>query len=140
MNKKPNFLRRTWSRYAKLGKGVKKNQKWRRPSGRDNKMREKRRGYPAVIEVGYKNDRAIRGMLNEKNPVTVMNINDLEKIGKNDIAVIGNIGKKKKLEIAKVAKEKKIEIYNMNAGKFLRQNKKPEKKKTDSKENKEEKK
>jgi len=135
-NKKPNFLRRTWNRYSKLGKGRKNKQKWRRPAGRDNKMREKRRGYPAVIEVGYKNDKVIRGMLNEKNPITVMNVKDLEKIGKNDIAVIGKIGMKKKLEIAKTAKEKKIEIFNMNSEKFMKQNKKPEKKKSESKETK----
>lgn len=131
--KKPNFLRRTWSRYAKLGKGVKKNQKWRNPKGRDNKMREKRRGYPAVISVGYKNDKVLRGTLKEKNPVVVMNVKDLEVLGKNDIAVIGKVGKKKKMEIAKFAKEKKIEIYNMNAEKFLASNKKSEKKKKEEK-------
>jgi len=35
------FLRRTWSRYSKLGRKRKKKQKWRKPTGRDNKMREK---------------------------------------------------------------------------------------------------
>lgn len=129
------FLRRTWNRYAKLGKGVKKNQKWRRPAGRDNKMREKRRGYPAVIEVGYKKEKALRGTLDEKTPVIVMNITDLEKVRKNEIAVVGKVGMKKKMEIAKVAKEKKIEIYNMNVEKFLKLNpkKKTEKKVEDKK-------
>ena len=37
------FLRRTWSRYSKLGKRRKKKQVWRKPTGRDNKMREKRK-------------------------------------------------------------------------------------------------
>jgi len=49
------FLRRTWNRYTKLGRKRKKKQKWRRPTGRDNKMREKRRGYPKIVSVGYKN-------------------------------------------------------------------------------------
>lgn len=127
------FLRRTSNRYSKLGLRRKNKQKWRRPSGRDNKMREKRRGYPAVVSVGYKKDKNLRGTLEEKKPIMIMNVKDLEKLRKNEIAVIRNIGKKKKMEIAKVAKEKKIEIYNMNAGKYLKLNKKPEKKKVEKK-------
>ncbi|MEN7982006.1 MAG: eL32 family ribosomal protein [Nanoarchaeota archaeon] len=119
------FLRRTWNRYSKLGKGRKKKQKWRNPTGRDNKMREMRRGYPSVISVGYKKDKKLRGTLDEKKPVIVLNISDLEKLGKNEIAIIGRVGKKKKIEILKIAKEKKIEIYNFNIKKFLKENKKP---------------
>jgi ribosomal protein L32E len=40
---KRKFLRRIWSRYSKLGKKRKKKQVWRKPRGRDNKMREKRK-------------------------------------------------------------------------------------------------
>ncbi len=43
--KKKKFLRRNWNKYKRIGKGNKKKQKWRKPRGRDNKMREKRRGY-----------------------------------------------------------------------------------------------
>lgn len=116
------FLRRGWDRFSKLGKGRKKKQKWRNPNGRDNKMREKRRGYPKVISVGYKKDKDLRGTLDEKKPIIVLNIFDLEKLGKNEIAIIGKVGKKKKMEIAKFAKEKKIKIYNMNTEKFLESN------------------
>ncbi len=133
------FLRRTWNRYSKLGKGRKKKQKWRNPTGRDNKMREMRRGYPAVISVGYKKDKNLRGLLDEKNPVIVNNIADLEKLEKNEIAIIGKVGNKKRLEILKIAKEKKIEIYNFNVEKFLKMNKKEksEKKKEESNDKKE---
>lgn len=141
--KKPKFLRRTSNRYAKLGKGVKKNQKWRKPTGRDNKMREKRKGYPSVVQVGYKTDKIFRGSLNKKQPIMIMNVKDLNKIKESGIAIVGSVGKKKKLEIAKKAKEMKIEIYNMNAEKFLKLNEKKKKvkektdsKKTDKKENK----
>ena len=71
------FLRRVGSRFSKLGKGRKKKQKWRRPTGRDNKMREKRRGYPAVVKIGYKQDVKLRGVIDKKNPVMIMNVNDL---------------------------------------------------------------
>ncbi len=132
--KKPKFLRRKSFAYSKLGKGRKKKQVWRRPSGRDNKMREKRKGYPVVVSVGYKSDKISRGTLREKQPTIVMNIKDLDKIKESGIAIIGKIGKKKKLEIAKAAKEKKIEIYNMNAKKYLKKNTpKPKDKKTENK-------
>lgn len=134
------FLRRGWNRFSKLGKGRKKKQVWRNPNGRDNKMREKRRGYPAVISVGYKKDKTLRGKLDEKYPVIVLNIFDLEKLGKNEIAIIGKVGMKRKLELANFAKEKKIEIHNMNAEKFLKLNgkKKKDAKKEDKKSEKKE--
>lgn len=128
------FLRRTWSRYSKLGKGRKKVRKWRRPAGRHNKMREKRRGYPAVISVGYKKEKKLRGTLDEKKPVMINNAKDLERLQKNEIAVIARVGKKKKMEIAKLAGEKKIEIYNMNTKKFLKMNEKKTKKENSKKE------
>jgi large subunit ribosomal protein L32e len=125
----PTFLRRTSNRYSKLGKGRKKKQIWRRPTGRDNKMREKRKGYPAVVSLGYRGEKSLRDNLKEKAPVKVFNVEDLKKVGKDQIAVISGVGKKKKLEIAMEAKEQKIEIYNMNAKNFLKDNKKKEKKK-----------
>jgi len=124
------FLRRTWSRYSKLGKGKKKKQIWRRPRGRDNKMREKRRGYPAVVSIGYKKDKKTRESIKGKQPVVVRNIQELKNIKKNQMPIIGNIGNKKKIELAKIAKEKKIQIHNLNIKKFLKQveKKKPEEK------------
>ncbi len=114
------FLRRSWDRYSKLGKGRKKKQKWKKPTGRDNKMREKKRGKPAVVSVGYKNDVSKSGKLKEKIKIMVRNIADLNKIGKENIAVIANIGKKKKIEIVKKAKEMKVEIYNLNIKTYLK--------------------
>ncbi len=126
------FLRRTSNRYSKLGKGRKKKQVWRKPTGRDNKMREKRKGYPAVVSVGYRTEKKSRGALKEKKPVIINNLKDLEKIKENEIAIIGKVGKKKKIEIAKKVKEMKIKIYNMNPAKFLKQIEKPKEKPTSS--------
>lgn len=122
------FLRRTHNRYSKLGKRRKKKQIWRRPTGRDNKMRERRRGYPARVSIGYKN-------VEKEKKVVISNIKELEKIDRKSIIVIGNVGKKKKIEIAKKAKEMKIEISNLNIKKFLEKNKtkKKETKKIDKK-------
>ena len=119
------FLRRTWSRYSKLGKRRKKKQVWRKPTGRDNKMREKRKGYPAVVSIGYRSNKKSRDKLMDKKPVKINNLKELEKIKENEIAIIGGVGKKKKIEIANKAKEMKIELYNMNPEKFLKLNTKP---------------
>ena len=124
------FLRRTWNRYSKLGKRRKKKQTWRRPTGRDNKMREKRKGYPAVVSVGYKVGKKSKGKIQGKNPILISNLRDLEKIGKGDVVIVGNIGKKKRIEIIKKIKERKLLIHNININSFLKEvqkKKKPEK-------------
>jgi large subunit ribosomal protein L32e len=124
------FLRRDANRFGKFGKGRGKKATWRKPKGRDNKMREKRKGYPVVVSIGYRKDKKIRGTINEKTPVEVMNINDLKKIGKENIGIIGNVGKKKKIEIVKKADEMKIELKNINIKAFLKKLNKEEKNET----------
>ena len=118
----PKFIRRIWKRYSKLGRGRKKKQIWRRPTGRDNKMREKLRGYPAVVSVGYRGEKNLRGLIEDKEPKLIMSVKDLEKIKENEIALVGKVGKKKKIEIANKAKELKIKLHNMNPEKFLKEN------------------
>lgn len=120
ITKKPKFLRRVWHRYSKLGKGRKKKQKWRRPTGRDNKMRESRKGKPATVSIGYKTS-------DRKEIFVVNNLMDLEKVNKNQVIVIGKIGRKKKIEILKMAKQKNIELWKTNPDKYLKKNEKIEK-------------
>lgn len=115
------FLRRNTTRHLKLGKKRRKKQVWRKPTGRDNKMRERRRGYAPSVSIGYKKSKE-----DYKKIVSIKNIKDFEKIKKNDIIVVGKIGKKKKIEIAKKIKEMKIKVYNLNADKFLKKNIKKE--------------
>lgn len=118
---KKSFIRRDSARYLKLGKLRKKARKWRKPTGRDNKMRLKLSGYPKVVQLGYRTEKSGRDKINGKMPKVVNNINDLLKIEKNEIALIGKVGKKKKLEIAKKANEKKIEFANFNFKRFLKE-------------------
>src|SRR3972149_568353 len=114
------FLRRDTNKFSKLGRGRKKKQTWRNPTGRHNKMRNKMKGYPAVVSIGYKQNADARGKITGKTPKKVYNLNDLKTLGKNEIAVLGKLGRKKKLEIAKKAEEMKIKIHNLNAGKFIK--------------------
>ena len=122
------FLRRDWRRYSKLGKGRKKLQVWRKPKGRDNKMREKRIGYPVIVKIGYSTYKKQRGKIEGKNLIKIFNLEDLKKIKKNEMGIIGSVGKKKKIEIAKKAEEMKIELYNLNPKQFLKKTKKEIKK------------
>lgn len=118
------FIRSTWYKYSKLGRGRKKKQVWRSPKGRDNKMREKRKGKPQVVSIGFRQSENNREKMKGKNPVLINNLSDLLKMKKEDIGIVGSIGKKKKLEIAKKAKEKKYDLYNMNPEKYIKNNSK----------------
>ncbi|MEK6925682.1 MAG: eL32 family ribosomal protein [Nanoarchaeota archaeon] len=113
------FLRRLAHRESKLGKNRKKKQIWRRATGRHNKMREKRRGYPQIVGVGHKKEKKIRNKIQGKRITKIENMGEMEKVNPGQIIIIGNVGRKKKVEIIKKAKEKKIEIYGINPDKFI---------------------
>ncbi len=117
------FLRRDCKRFSKFGKGKGKKASWRKPKGRDNKMREKRKGYSAIVSIGY-------GSKEKKQSIIIKNIKNLLVLTKGTSIIIGNIGQKKKIEIVKKAKELDLDLSNLNSNKFL---KKLEKKKTEEK-------
>lgn len=108
---KKKFLRRNWNKYKRLGLGRKKKQVWRRPRGKHSKMRKWRRGYPARVDAGYRSPREQRGKISGKIPVFIRNVQDLAKVGKDEIAIIEHIGKKKRNEILKKAGEMKIHVH-----------------------------
>ncbi len=68
-------------------------------------------------------------MINENKPVIVMNVKELGKIQKGEIAIIGKTGKKKKMEIIRKAKEKGIQIQNADVEKMLKKDEKEKMKK-----------
>jgi len=110
------FLRRNISLHLRIGKKRKNKQVWRRPKGRDNKMRESRKGRPPLVSIGYK------GKKEKRKKLMVYNLQDLEDAGKHDLVILGKVGKKKKIEILKKALEMKIGFQNINIGKFLKEN------------------
>lgn len=107
------FLRRMVHRHSKLGAGRKKKQVWRKPTGRHNKMRLQRKGVPANVKIGYKNDKP-------EKPIVVYTLNDLNKLNSPKEIIVGKVGLKKKLEIMKKAKEMKIKVTNLNEKKILK--------------------
>jgi len=117
------FLRRDCKRFSKFGNGKGKKASWRKPKGRDNKMREKKRGYPAIVSIGY-------GTKDRKKEIIIKNIKDLLNLEKGDSIIVGSVGKKNKIEIVKKAEEMKLNLINLNPKAFL---KKLEKKQTKEK-------
>ncbi|PIO07461.1 50S ribosomal protein L32e [Candidatus Pacearchaeota archaeon CG10_big_fil_rev_8_21_14_0_10_35_219] len=111
------FIRRDSGRFSKLGKKRKKLQKWRGAKGRDNKIREKRKGYPKAPVIGYKKSSKNQGKIKGLIPVHVSNVKDLEKVGKKNIIIVGKIGARKKMELLKKIDERKLEMYNVSGGK-----------------------
>src|SRR3989344_3257219 len=95
------FLRRNTREYSRLGKGRSKLKKWRRPKGRDNKMRLKEKGKPRTVEIGYKQDSKTRGKIDGKIPQQVQNIEEM-----------------KKLEMMKIIQEKDLKVVNFSFGLF----------------------
>src|SRR5574339_1257318 len=89
-DKRPDFVRQESWRYKKLATN------WRKPKGKDNKMRKQVSGVPALVKVGYRGPKISRGL----HPSgyldkLVYNIHDLEKLNpKNDAARISRtVGK-----------------------------------------------
>jgi len=110
-SKKPEFLRHLWWKKPKF----KNDPKWRKPKGIDNKMRLKRKGYPPVVEVGYRGPRKVRGYHpSGKIPVVVRNATELEKLdpAKHIIYIASTVGLKKKLELIQTALAKGFEVAN----------------------------
>ena len=111
------FLRRDIGFHIRIGKKRRKKQVWRRPKGRDNKMRESRKVRPPLVSIGYKRKRE------KKSTIIVHNLQDIEKIHRgHDIIILGKVGRKKKTEVLKKASEMKIAFQNINTKKFLKEN------------------
>ena len=109
--KKPKFLRTDWHKKIKLGRGVKKNQKWHGAKGRQNKFRLCRKGRGQRPKVGWGAENGTKGFVCGVRAVRVENVKMLENL-KNVGIIIGRVGTKKRIEIIKKAREMKLKILN----------------------------
>ncbi len=108
MARKPRFQMQDAHKLKRL-----KN-RWRRPRGKDSKMRRQMIGYCASPAHGYSSPLAIRGKVDGLNPVIVANMAQLGKVDpKNQIAIISaKVGTRIRLSLLKVALEKNIRVHN----------------------------
>lgn len=111
---KRKFVRVDTHRYSRLGKGRKKLQKWRKPTGKHNKTRLNRFSYPVQPGIGFGTPRKNAGKISGLIPMIVNNLNDIEKAGKNNIIIVSRtLGARKKIELLKKASEMNLKIANV---------------------------
>jgi large subunit ribosomal protein L32e len=106
---RPKFIRQESWRYDRLA------QNWRRPKGKDNKMRKQKSGMPAIVKVGYRGPRAARGLHpSGYTDNLIYNAAELARLDpKKDAARIGHtVGKKKRIDIINKAIERGIKVLN----------------------------
>jgi large subunit ribosomal protein L32e len=109
--KRPDFIRQESWRYVRLAKWS-----WRKPKGIDNHQRKQKfRGRPGLVKVGYGGPKASRGL--HPSGFTdnlIHNVTDLQKLNpKTDgVRIAHGVGTKKRVEIVAAATQKKFKIFN----------------------------
>jgi large subunit ribosomal protein L32e len=107
--KRPKFRKYESWRYKRL-----KNY-WRKPTGIDNKMRQKRKGWPKSVKIGYRSPKKIRNLHPSRlNEIMIFNVGDLTIIDpESQIARIGgSVGGRKRALIIKEASNRGIRVLN----------------------------
>ncbi len=107
--KRPRFIRQESWRYDKLAEN------WRKPKGKDNKMRKQTSGMPALVKIGYRGPKAARGLHPSGYTDNVIyNVNELAGLDpKKDAARLAHtVGRRKRLEIIAKATERGIKVLN----------------------------
>jgi large subunit ribosomal protein L32e len=112
-DRRPRFVRQENWRYDRLAEN------WRKPKGKDNKMRKQVSGVPPLVKIGYRGPKEARGLHpSGYTDNLVFNVNDVVKLdAKKDAARLAHtVGIRKRKEI--IAKADSIGIKILNAGKL----------------------
>ena len=107
--RRPDFIRQESWRYVRLAAN------WRKPKGIDNHQRKQKKGWPALVRIGYGGPKIARGLHpSGYTDNLVYNVKDLEKLDpKTDGVRFGHgVGKKKRFEIISKAKEMNFKVFN----------------------------
>ena len=110
---RPKFVRQESWRYDRLAEN------WRKPKGKDNKMRKQFSGVPPIVKIGYRGPKAARG-LHPSGYIDrlVFNVNDLTRLDatKDAARLAHTVGTRKRKEI--LAKATTLGIKVLNPGKL----------------------
>jgi large subunit ribosomal protein L32e len=107
--RRPKFVRQESWRYDRLAES------WRRPKGKDNKMRRQLSGAPRLVKIGYRGPKKARGLHpSGYTDNLVFNVKDLGRLDPAaDAARIGHaVGQRKRLLILAEAHNKGIKVLN----------------------------
>lgn len=107
--RRPKFVRQESWRYDRLAES------WRRPKGKDNKMRRQLSGVPRLVKIGYRGPKKARGLHpSGYTDNLVFNVKDLGRLDPaSDAARIGHaVGQRKRLLILAEARNKGIKVLN----------------------------
>ena len=107
--RRPEFVREESWRYVRL------HPRWRKPKGIDNHQRKQKRGWPALVKIGYGGPKIAKGLHpSGYTDNLVYNLKDLEKLNpKTDGIRFGHgVGKRKRLAIVTKAKEMNFKVFN----------------------------
>lgn len=105
----PKFQRQESWRYVRI------HEPWRKPKGVDSHMRLSVKGWPALVKIGYRVPRSVRGLHpSGYRDVLVHNLVELETLSRDTDAarLAAGVGKRKRIELAKRAKELGIRVLN----------------------------
>jgi len=107
--KKPFFRHQESWRYKRVSEA------WHKPDGTESKMRKKKKGWPKLVEIGYRGPRVSR-KLHPSGYVEVL-VNTLDDLDKVDpatqaVRIAHGVGMRKRADISLHAEEKSIHILN----------------------------
>jgi large subunit ribosomal protein L32e len=107
--KTPKFQRQESWRYVRI------HEPWRKPKGIDSHMRLSVKGWPALVKIGYRAPRLVRGLHpSGYRDVLVHNLQELETLSRETEAarIAAGVGLRKRIELARRAKELGIRVLN----------------------------
>ena len=107
--RKPIFIRKDAHKVVRVA------EKWRQPRGRHSAIRQKHKGHPKLVSIGYGSPRMVRALHSSGlKKIIINNLNQLDKIDPKieGIIISRTVGNIKRKEIIKKALNLKIEILN----------------------------
>ncbi|MFP4523020.1 MAG: eL32 family ribosomal protein [Candidatus Nanoarchaeia archaeon] len=113
--KKPTFIRHDAHKKSRVSKT------WRRPKGRQNKMRLGMKGYARARSTGYGSPLGVKGLSAQgliKSVILTKKDIDMLDVKKNGIIFSRTLGAKKKLDLIAYAQEKGFTILEFDVDRF----------------------
>lgn len=107
--RRPRFVREESWRYTRV------KEAWRAPHGKTSRVRRSKKGWPAVVKIGYSKPKSTRGLHpSGLKEVIVLRVEDLEKLDPSIHAgrIAHTVGERKRVQIIDEAKKASIRILN----------------------------